>query len=402
MKTKNYLLLLLTACTLNGFAADAPKPAYMDYAELLTIRSGIQNGDNKFVPAYQKLLKDANALLDVTPQNITEGDTPPTGDKHDFFTIGKYSWPNPKTADGLPYIRIDCEVNKEAYGDRYDLNRYQDMIKRVNTLSLAWFYSQDEKYAAKATELLRVWYIHPETKMNPNFDCAAALPGSYNGAAIGIIFGGVMIKMLDHVKLLGLSTSWTEADDRALKAWFTAFNTWMLESEFGKKEAKATNNHGGWYAAQVAAYALYTGNMEQVNGMVEYTKKQIGQQIAEDGGLPAELRRPTAFGYSNYGLQALTVMASIAQYAGADLWHYKAENGRDLKLAWDFLAPYIAGEKTWEYDKKPKATKVETGALLYLRKASKAYKDSEYARITKIILDKLPAQTRTAWLEGTN
>ncbi|MGB4575379.1 MAG: alginate lyase family protein, partial [Paludibacter sp.] len=39
--------------------------------------------------------------------------TPPSGDKHDYMSMGRYWWPDPKKADGLPYIRKDGVVNRE-------------------------------------------------------------------------------------------------------------------------------------------------------------------------------------------------------------------------------------------------------------------------------------------------
>jgi hypothetical protein len=378
--------------------AGAQKLAYMHYDDLIAIRNKLFDGDDTHLAACQALIKSADNLLKTTPRTVVDGDVPPTGDVHDFFTIGKYSWPNPNTPDGLPYIRIDCEVNQEAYTDRYDLDRYQKTVSYVNTLSLAWFYSMNEKYAVKAAELLRVWFLNPETKMNPNFNCAAALPGAYDGAAIGIIFAGVMIQMVDHVKLLAHSHAWTDEDDRALRQWFTELSDWLLESKFGKAEAKANNNHGSWYAAQVAGFGLYAGDTDKVMQMVALAKTQIGRQIADDGSLPRELVRPDDWGYSNYGLQAFSVMASIAQLVDEDLWNYRADNGRSLKLAWDFLSPFLAG-KVWPYSNR-KTVDIVPSALPYMRLAAKAYLDTAFVRITHVLTDASAANARAAWLTG--
>ena len=35
---------------------------------------------------------------------------PPSGDRHDYLSIGPYWWPNPDTADGRPYVRRDGQV----------------------------------------------------------------------------------------------------------------------------------------------------------------------------------------------------------------------------------------------------------------------------------------------------
>ena len=60
--------------------------------------------------------------------------------------------------------------------------------------------------------------------------------------------------------------------DAALKQWFSDYVQWLRNSKFGIQEKKAQNNHGTWYSAQIAAYSLYTGELEYVKEMVEFGK----------------------------------------------------------------------------------------------------------------------------------
>ena len=55
---------------------------------------------------------------------------PASGDKHDYLSLAPYWWPNPQTSDGLPYIRIDGEVNPETRGVHTDFQRRGSMIER--------------------------------------------------------------------------------------------------------------------------------------------------------------------------------------------------------------------------------------------------------------------------------
>jgi hypothetical protein len=139
--------------------------------------------------------------------------------------------------------------------------------------------------------------------------------------------------------------------------------------------------------------------MDCVNDMVALARSQIGLQIDENGSMPRELSRATSFSYSNYGLQAFTVMASLAGHAGADLWNYRAANGRSLKLAWDFLSPYIAGEKAWNFGEQRPA-QISTGGLTYIRKAAVALQDTAFIRITNLLTAASSSASRAVWLEG--
>ena len=319
------------------------------------------------------MIKEADACLTLKPETVTDGMLPPSGDKHDFYAIGKYAWPNPKSADGMPYIRKDCSINPEANGPKFDLARYNNTVDRIKLLSLAWFYSQDERYAKKATQLLRVWFINEDTRMNPHFECASALPGVYKGMAIGIIFGVTLVEMTDCVKLLSLSESWTGKDDTALKQWFSDYVQWLRTSKFGIQEKKAQNNHGTWYSAQIAAYSLYTGELEYVKEMVEFGKQQIREQIALNGSLPHEMKRDWAFSYSVYGLRAFTVLAECGERIGEDLWNYKTPDGYNLQSAYLFLAPYLSGQKEWEWGSVRENEQTERIALPMMKRAAKKY-----------------------------
>src|SRR5690606_19816581 len=105
-------------------------------------------------------------LYSVTFKNIT----PPGGTFHDYMSMGPYWWPDPEKPNGLPYIRRDGEVNPERNTmDNVQMNR---MINSVRSLSLAWFFSNDIRYAEKAEILLNTWFLAPETRMNPHLKFA--------------------------------------------------------------------------------------------------------------------------------------------------------------------------------------------------------------------------------------
>jgi hypothetical protein len=402
MKTliRFFLTLVLTGMIKITSSAEDPALICFSFKDINSIKEEIKSGKDDLKPAFNKLIHEADLILKVTPATVIDGDNPPSGNKHDFFAIGKLAFPNPNTPDGLPYIRRDGVLNPEADGDKYDLKRYNTTVSSVKTLTLAWYYSGNRKYADKAAELLRVWFINSETRMNPHFDYASALPGVYNGMPIGIIFGVTLIEMVDYVKLLTLSDSWTNADNEALKKWFSDLTTWLLESKFGKEEGLAKNNHGSWYASQVAAYSIYTGNIETARSMVNLGRKQIDEQIARDGSLPKELVRQRSYHYSIYGMQAFTTLALCAQNIREDLWHYKTSDGRGLELAFGFLIPYFLDEKPWAWTNIENDSPVNINALSIIRWASRTYQSSDISKAAKYLNSRSPADSREAYLTG--
>lgn len=369
-----------------------------DFLELTTIRKNVKGNNAVFEKAYHELLDEADACLALEPEKVTDGDLPPSGDKHDFYAIGKYAWPNPDTSDGMPYIRKDCSINPEAGGYKFDLARYNNTVNRIKLLSLAWFYTHDEKYAQKATQLLKVWFLDEETRMNPHFECASALPGVYKGMAIGIIFGVTLVEMTDCVKLLSLSESWTEKDNAALKQWFSNYVHWLRTSKFGLQEKKAKNNHGAWYSAQVAAYSLYTGETAYVKEMIEFGKQQIQEQIAPDGSLPHELKRDWAFSYSVYGMRAFTVLAACGDHIGENLWSYTTSDGRCLEAAYHFLAPYLSGQQNWEWGVVRENEQTDRVALPMMKWALKKYNSKPLKQAVGHLQKKYVCDLKYNWM----
>ena len=157
-----------------------------DATHLANVKQSLQTPF--YATAYQELKSEADKLLDVQPLSVMMKEkTPGSGNKHDYMSLARYYWPDPTKPDGLPYISRDGESNPEL--DKFDRNRLGDTAGRVTTLALAWYFSNDEKYAQKATELLRVWFFNKDTRMNPNLEYAQVIMGRNNnkGRSFGVI-----------------------------------------------------------------------------------------------------------------------------------------------------------------------------------------------------------------------
>jgi hypothetical protein len=82
-------------------------------------------------------------------------------------------------------------------------------------------------------------------------------------------------------------------------------------------------------------------------------------------------------------LDALCRLATLGDEVGVDLWNFKTADGRSIRAAIDFLAPYAAGEKKWDYQE---IAGFHAGALTpTLWRAAKAYHDPKYAVLAQQI-----------------
>lgn len=345
MKKMKHILPFCLAVLLSAACAPAAKYVTLNEKAIDTVRKSLRSGEN---PAYDALIRKADSFLDAKPLSVTmQTVTPPSGDKHDYMSMGPYWWPNPKTADGLPYVRRDGQHNPEI--KKMESRTYLGKtVDRVNTLGQAWYFSGDEKYAAKAAELLRVFFINEETRMNPNLTYGQSIPGICTGRGVGLIDTHGLGGMMDALLLLDSSKSWTAADKKAMQAWIQEFYTWMLESEIGKDEARAKNNHGSAYDFQICAYAIYCGHPEVAREQLEkVTRGRMDEQFPADGSQPWELARTNSWGYSTGNLNIWINLAATAKGLGIDLWSWKNGTGIGLKEVVEWYFPFLSGEKPW-------------------------------------------------------
>jgi hypothetical protein len=284
----------------------------------------------------------------VPPFSITEKTVaPPSGDKRDYLSLAPYAWPDPRKADGLPYVMRDGQTNPER--DTIPDHKYVGRIVELSeTLGLAYYFTGDEAYAAHAARLLRAFFLDEATGMRPNLDFAQGVRGKEPGRPSGLIDTAPLARLVDGVALLAGSRSLAEADRQGLTAWFRDYLTWLQQSDLGRREGQAKNNHGSWYDVQVVALALATGQNDLAQEVLHFAhKRRIGRQIEPDGRQPEELARTRSWHYSLYALQALVDLADLGDAAGVDLWRYQTPDGRSLAKAIDYLVPFALGEKAW-------------------------------------------------------
>jgi len=373
--------------TIRASAEPAPRVFLLDGERLQAVRSAIKRGNKDLENAWSGLQRDAQKALVGAPISIVNKSVaPPSGDKHDYTSQAPYFWPNPKTPNGLPYIRRDGERNPEI-NKITDHKSIDDIENAAETLALAYYFTGDEKYASKAVELLRAFFLAPVTRMNPNLQYAQFIPGVNTGRGIGLIETRGLTRVVDAIGLLEGSKALTSEDERGLKDWFEEFLQWMLDSKNGREESAAKNNHGTYYDVQVTTFALFVGRKDLAKEILEQAKqKRIATQIEPDGKQPLELARTKAWSYSNGNLDGLMQLATLGQHAGVDLWNFQTKDGRGIRKALDFLVPIAIGEKRWAYQEIGGGVKPETLFPL-MRHAATIYRDKSY----QAVMAKVPA-----------
>jgi hypothetical protein len=296
----------------------------------------------------ERVLALADSFLSLAPITITSFSSPRSaGGAHDFFSEGDYWWPDPSKPDG-PYIQRDGMTNPDNFTEhRKAMIRFSI---HVGALTSAYRLTGDSRYALKAAEHLRAWFVADATRMNPSLLYAQAIKGKVTGRGTGIID---TIQLMEAARAAGILIDLhaIPADDAAtIQQWFRDYLLWLTSHTYGLEERDAKNNHATCWVMQVAVFAQFvrdTTLMEDCRR--RYKEILLPSQMAADGSFPLELKRTKPFGYSIFNLDAFATICWILSAEGNDLWHFTTADGRGIDRGIEFLFPYLRDKSRWPY-----------------------------------------------------
>lgn len=295
-------------------------------------------------------LKKAEEALTAPIPHITDAAARQSvGTIHDYYFNGDYWWPNPDTADGLPYIRRDGETNPGNFNDHRFLLRRM----RTNTVYLTTAYqlTGKEDYAARAVQILKEFFLDEATMMNPHLAYAQAIPGICDGRGIGIIDTLHLADIPFAIEALRSSDAMTDDIYLGLKDWFARYLGWMLTDKNGIAEMTEKNNHSVCYFVQAAVFALFTDNARIADFCRDNYKKYLLPQISSDGSFPLELARTKPYNYSIFVLDNMISLCQLLSTPEDNLWEYTLPDGTGIQKGLDFITPYLLDKSSWPYPK---------------------------------------------------
>ena len=293
-----------------------------------------------------RVLAAAGRYLKEAPVTVTAAHSPRSaGGQHDFFSEGDYWWPDPEHPGG-PYIQRDGMTNPANFVEhRRALMR---LSVQVPALVEAWRLTREPRYAAHAARHLRAWFVDPATRMNPNLLYAQAISGRVTGRGTGIIDTIHLVEVARAIELLRGTPEWRTSDDDAVRQWFADYLTWLTTHEYGIAERDAKNNHATCWVMQVAAFAHLTGNQALLADARErFRTILLPVQMGPDGSFPLELARTKPYGYSLFNLEAMAAICQIASIPAENLWTFELPDGRGMRKAMTFMAPFMRDRRNW-------------------------------------------------------
>ena len=327
------------------------EPIYWNMERLAAVKTSLQAQDSAHQAAYAKLIKSADKALKQAPYSVThKNKAGPSGDTKDYVSLSRYFWPNPKTEDGLPYIRKDGRSNPELNGENFDRRRSQLMTNDVRSLALAAYFTGEEKYAAKARQMVKTWFLDEATAMNPHLEFAQGVPGATPGREFGILDGRIYWDVIDGMLLLQASRLSDPAFTNELRGWFGEYAKWLVTSDFGQKAKSKKNNHGVYYDAQLSHILLFAGRCDLAKKMIKSAHSRTKTQIDKSGLMPEEKKRTQSLFYHAFNLRAFLRLAYFAERLDMDIYDKRNGKGGSIKTSVDFVASYAGRVDEWPYE----------------------------------------------------
>ena len=377
----------------------AEKLLLMQEARLGQLKSAYEGKEDPSRPPEAKaiatkIVKEADKRLGKPVITITENENlQASKDPHDYFSIGRYFWPDPSKPDGLPWVNRDGETNPDAV-KASDEKKLGEMIHAVEYLSLAYYLTGNEKYGAEAARFLRGFFLGVQTKMNPHLDYGQSVPGKATGRGWGLIDTRGFMILPDVLNLLEKCPAWTAKDREEMKAWWTTYGNWMQTSKIGLQEKSAPNNHGAAYDVQLSAVLVMAEKEEDAKKVLgESLPARLDAHITPEGKQPRELARTKSWSYSCFNLKNICKGAVMARSLGIDLWSREGEGGKgSLRKAMLYLVPFLKNPEGWQekqitkFDSKEARYWLDVGAVVYeeeaIRAAQKEFAPMEKADVT--------------------
>jgi hypothetical protein len=377
--------------------ASLPQIHVFPVKNLIRAKQLVSQNDPSIKTPYAKLLERADAALSAKPESVMDKTlVAASGNKHDFFSYGPYWWPDPKKPDGLPYIKRDGYLNpKSKIGtDSYSFTR---TCNNIEALAYVYYFTGREDYARKAVEVIRVWFLNPETAMNPSANYGQAVPGVNDGRGEGVIEMRHITLVTDAIALIEPSAAWTKADRSAFRHWLEQYYDWLAHTKQSIDKTSTENNHMSWRDVQLVQFSLVLGKTEYARALLQQEMPRLLEmQVKSKGEQERELVRADSLNYSLFNLEALFRLAVLGDDLGVDCWKVTAKDGGGLYAALNYLAPYTDPGKPW-----PIADLRPVGRNRLLPLLAQAYAQNKDPRY-KSLLDKFcgdgPDFWRLFWL----
>jgi hypothetical protein len=367
-------ILIMAACSQRP---ETKRFTTWDFEHMHEVKRSVRRGFSPYRAPYRELIEVADKAMTRGSYSVT-GKTiiPEGGTKNDYLSFGPWWWPDPLSEDGLPYVRNEHATNPEGSYNRIQLNA---MVEDVRSLTLAWYFSGEKLYAAKAADHLRSWFLDPETFMTPHLEFAQAIPGRTGGRATGIIEAHALISLLDAIVLAEASGALRKYEEKQIRQWFSEYLLWLTSSVQGREMTGFYNRHALARDVQIVCVSHFLGSDEFViQKLITDLVQRIGKMIGPDGRQPEELKYGYAFSSSVSNLGDFLTVAELCRNVNSEEINQITDGEGSIRQALEFLLTFAGNDNSWQWGREGVWHDDENALGLLVRRAGRYFNDPEY------------------------
>ena len=336
-----------------------------------------------------RIMVMAAATLLLEPVTITRYHAALSpGSPNDFFSTGEFWWPNTNSPDGLPYYRRSGRPNPDVFAEhRKCLSVFRD---NLTALAAAYKVTGNDRYATVGAEWLKVFFINPATRMNPNVQYAQSVPGIATGRTGGIQDVLPLVEVPVAVKTLEKSPSFSPEISAGFRKWAADYLDWLMTSAKSDDLADTGDNFTLIYWLNVAVFADYLGDQERLDICRNRFKYfLLSNQIGPDGNFTYAPRNrvfDAMLSQSDY----LGTLCQVLSTSNDDLWHFTSPEGRNVRQMVDHLYGQLENKTKWSKRHGEGVPRRESNLLF----AGIAYGEPKYVDLWRTLPSDVPEGDR--------
>ena len=350
--------------------------AQYDGDHMKEIRRELRRGFSSYRHAYNQVIESANSTLKHQGWSVTTKPEPIPGVLlHEYLSIPDGWSPNPLKPNGLPWQR---DLENVSSANQFDRLQLDSLNHALRSLSLAWYFTGDRPYALKAAELLRIWFLNPETAMMPHIEHAQSIPGRSGGRFTGLREGMILTGLLDAIVIAEAAGTLKRPEEKELRDWYQLYLDWMLLSSQGAEATAFAGYDALVFHYQAVSIAHFLGLEEVTVVHLRLALQLLPQLFLEDGRPSSSASRPVQTVESMAAAGLLVELTELSLRLGTDLIAINDSNGQLLFRAIEYLSQIyeIEGSK---FDTHPLVTNSSGMPMgLLLRSAARLFGHPEY------------------------
>lgn len=296
-------------------------------------------------------------------------------------TPGGHASPNTFVSETEPERGVtDPHTNTKLF--RAQATALRNTSMNIACLSAAYLLTKDERYARRAGQHLRAWFITPATRMLPNADLAGREYGSEKGTPAGIIDVVPLAELIRSTSFLVDSQALADYDFDTMSQWFTDFGSW-LDTNLNAGIARDSKDHraSAWLLIRSAIARATRSDSDLEACRKRFRAPTLRNQINEAGIFPQEVATPNPYRNTLFNFDLLGGVCQLLASPFDLLWDYELIDEVGMRSVAAYLYPLILHPENWTYMADADHFMELPGPRPALLFAGRAYERPEYVAL---------------------